>query len=111
MPNVPARTYINWEVDRIVIFTPDRFSYGEEYGYGTRFVPVRHSSGETISQLHDDDRSAAYGLAKKLAENGLKFVAVNTRNKSAKIEVSFRLYILGGARYKKLFSSILEMKG
>ncbi|TGO84008.1 hypothetical protein BPOR_0563g00060 [Botrytis porri] len=40
-------------------------------------------------KLHDDDRSAAYDLAQKLIKNGVKFLAVDTRNDSDKIESFF----------------------
>ncbi|TGO19422.1 hypothetical protein BTUL_0004g00580 [Botrytis tulipae] len=85
VPKHAARTYINWEVDRIVIDHVDDFILGSWRIYHN----YQAGKLQNFMKLHDDDRSSAYDLAQKLIENGVKFLAVDTKNDSDLIESFF----------------------
>lgn len=76
--NFLDRTYINWKVDRIVIFN------AIEYTIRSQLVRAGSEYHERyyINKLHHDDRSSTYDLLKKLTENNVKFLAVDTGNDS-----------------------------
>lgn len=81
----PARIYINWKVDRIVIFNFNEFIKR------SWFIRVDGDSRATsFWKLHPDDRSAAWDLVQKFIENDLKYVAVDTGNNSDDIESFFK---------------------
>ncbi|KAF7895026.1 hypothetical protein EAF00_006840 [Botryotinia globosa] len=84
VPEYPARTYINWEVDRIVIHEVAKFWF-----YSGNIFDNDAGRVNGLKKLHDDDRTAVYDLNQKLIESGVKFLAIDTRNDSQKIESFF----------------------
>lgn len=102
VPEYPARTYINWKVDRIVIDHAADF-----WIRSTRISDYGAGKGLGFMKLHDVDRSAAYDLAQKLIENGVRFLAVDTRNHSGYINSFFAFIYPWGCPVEELifFSS------
>ncbi|TEY67459.1 hypothetical protein BOTCAL_0125g00230 [Botryotinia calthae] len=84
VPEQPAKTCINWEVDRIVINDFKIF-------WVNSWIPCSNAVADAYKnlKLHDDDRSSAYDLAQKLIDNGVKFLAVGTGNDGDNIGVFF----------------------
>ncbi|TGO25159.1 hypothetical protein BPAE_0086g00240 [Botrytis paeoniae] len=102
VPEYPARTYINWKVDRIVIDHVEDFWTNSLCIFDYEVGKVQN-----FRKLHNDDRSSAYDLAQKLIENGVKFLAVDTGNDSDKIEFFFESVYPWGCPVEELifFSS------
>ncbi|TGO77720.1 hypothetical protein BELL_0094g00220 [Botrytis elliptica] len=102
-PEHPARTYINWKVDRIVICNVERF-----WTHSLRISNNAVEKVQNFKKLHDDDRSSAYDLAQKLIENRVKFLAVDTGSDSDKIESFFESVYPWGCPVEELifYSSV-----
>ncbi|KAF5867442.1 putative dihydrouridine synthase protein [Botrytis fragariae] len=106
VPEHPARTYINWKVDRIVI------DHVEDFWTNSLCVSdYKVGKVHNFRKLHDDDRSAAYDLAQKFIENGVKFLAVDTGNDSDRIKFFFeRVYPWGCPVEELIFFSSGQTK-
>ncbi|KAF7936196.1 uncharacterized protein EAE98_002415 [Botrytis deweyae] len=102
-PEHPARTYINWKVDRIVICDVGKF-----WTHSLRISDNAVGKVHNFRKLHDDDRSSAYDLAQKLIENRVKFLAVDTGSDPDKIESFFESVYPWGCPVEELifYSSV-----
>lgn len=99
--NCDSLTYINWDVDRIVINDVEDF-------WANSRIHSYDGNVETgpVLKLHDCDRSSAYDLAQKFIDNGLKFLAVDTGNDEDKFEVYFEaIYPWGCLVEEQIFFS------